>query len=206
MYARSTTIQARRSSIDAGIDFVHDEVMPVAEKIPGCVGLSMMADRHSGRCIVTSAWEQLDQMRASDAAMAPLRERGGRVLGGEPFVEEWEIAFLHRDHHAARGACVRVTWTHGDPSRTDDAISLFRTEILPALDDLAGFCSAGMFIERAHGRAVTSVTYDSREAMDSSRDPAMRLRRKTAQDTGSDVLDVAEFELLVAHLRVPEMA
>ena len=206
MYARSTTIQARRSSIDAGIDFVRDEVMPAVEHMPGCLGLSMMADRDSGRCIVTSAWGQLDQMRASDAAMVPFRERGGKVLGGAPFVEEWEIALLHRDHHAARGACVRVTWTHGDPSRTDDAVALFRSETLPALQELAGFCSASMFIERSRGTAVTSVTYDSREAMDASRERAMRLRHKTAQDTGSDVLDVAEFELLVAHLRAPEMA
>jgi hypothetical protein len=74
------------------------------------------------------------------------------------------------------------------------------------MENLEGFCSASMFVDRLVGRAVTSVTYDSRQAMDTSRDAAMALRRTTARDTGVDILDVAEFDLLVAHLRVPEMA
>ena len=144
-------------------------------------------------------------MHDSDAAIAPMRERGGQVLGGAPFVEEWEIALLHRNHHSHDGACVRATWTHGDPSHMDDAVAMFRMTTLPAMEALDGFCSASMFIERSAGRAVTSVTYDSRAAMDTSREEAMKLRRRIVMETGSDVLDVAEFDLMVAHLRVPEM-
>jgi len=206
MYARSTTFQARTSSIDAGIDFVRVEVMPAVEAMPGCAGLSMMADRRSGRCILTTAWASFDEMRASEASTAPLRERGGKVLGGMPFPEEWEIAMLHRNHHSHQGACVRATWVHGDPARLDDGVQIFRMTTLPALEELPGFCSASMFIDRSDGRAVTSVTYDSKREMDASRDAAMTLRRRTATDAGVDVLDVAEFDLLVAHLRVPEMA
>jgi hypothetical protein len=128
------------------------------------------------------------------------------VLGGSPFVEEWEIAILHRNHHSHQGACVRATWTHGDPMKIDQALDTFRMGTMPAMENLEGFCSASMFVDRLVGRAVTSVTYDSRQAMDASRDAAMTLRRTTARDTGVDILDVAEFDLLVAHLRVPEMA
>ena len=206
MYARSTTFQAKASSIDAGIGLIRDEVMPAVQAMTGCMGMSMMADRRSGRCIVTSAWESRDEMRASDAAITPLRERAGKVLGGSPFVEEWEIAILHRNHHSHQGACVRATWTHGDPMKIDQAIDTFRMGTMPAMENLEGFCSASMFVDRLVGRAVTSVTYDSRQAMDASRDAAMTLRRTTARDTGVDILDVAEFDLLVAHLRVPEMA
>jgi len=205
MYARSTTFQARRASVDAGIGFIRDEVMPAVEYMPGCFGLSMMADRMSGRCIVTTAWDKPEQMHDSDAAIAPMRERGGQVLGGAPFVEEWEIALLHRNHLSHDGACVRATWTDGDPTRIDDAVAMFRMTTLPAMEALDGFCSASMFIERSAGRAVTSVTYDSRSAMDASREEAMKLRRSIAKETASDVLDVAEFDLMVAHLRVPEM-
>ena len=48
LFARSVTYKARLESIDAGIDFVRDELMPMAMSMPGCMGLSMMADRHSG--------------------------------------------------------------------------------------------------------------------------------------------------------------
>jgi quinol monooxygenase YgiN len=206
MYARSTTFQARTSAIDAGIEFVRVDVMPAVQAMSGCLGLSMMADRHSGRCIVTSAWESADQMHASDAAVAPLRERGAKVLGGSPYVEEWEIAMLHRLHHSHQGACVRATWMHGDPAGIDHGIDVVRMSVLPALEGLDGFCSASVFVDRSAGRSVTSVTFDSKQAMDATRDAGMKLRRQAAADTGGDVLDVAEFDLLVAHLRVPEMA
>ena len=54
MYARSTTIQAQSSSIDDGIAFVRDTVMPALEGMDGFVGVSLLVDRQSGRCIATS--------------------------------------------------------------------------------------------------------------------------------------------------------
>ena len=60
-------------------------------------------------------------------------------------------------------------------------------------------------IDRASGRAVSSVTYDSQEAMDSNRESAASMRSATAKDAGAEVVDVCEFELAIAHLRVPEL-
>ena len=65
MYARSTAIQAQPSSIDAGIAHVRDTVLPSLEGTDGCVGLSLLVDRKSGRCIATSSWESDEAMRAS---------------------------------------------------------------------------------------------------------------------------------------------
>ena len=210
MYARSTSLQAKVSSMDAGIKLIRDEVLPAVQAMQGCVGLSMMADRKSGRCIITSAWESQDEMRASDAAIAPLRERAGKVLGGLPYVEEWEIAGLHRNHHSHQGACVRVVWMHGTGDSSaetmDKGMDFFRTVTLPTLEQIDGFCSASLFVDRATMRAVTSVTWDSRAAMEASRDAGMKLRATTSTRMAVDIMDVAEFDLLVAHLRVPEMA
>ena len=66
MYARSTTIQAQPESIEAGITHMRDKVMPALETIDGCVGLSLLVDRTSGRCIVTSSWESEEAMGASE--------------------------------------------------------------------------------------------------------------------------------------------
>ena len=205
MYARSTTFLARVSSIDEGIAHIRDEVLPALTGMEGCIGLSLLVDRDSGRCIATSAWRSEEAMRSSEDHVEAIRDRAAAIMGGSPQVERWEIAVLHRDHRSRDGACVRATWTHGDPSHMDDAVAMFRMTTLPAMEALDGFCSASMFIERSAGRAVTSVTYDSRAAMDTSREEAMKLRRRIVMETGSDVLDVAEFDLMVAHLRVPEM-
>jgi hypothetical protein len=57
MYARSTTVRGNPQSLDDAIAYLRDEVMPAAQEMDGCVGMSMMCDRDSGRCIATTAWE-----------------------------------------------------------------------------------------------------------------------------------------------------
>jgi hypothetical protein len=205
VYARSTTIHAAPGSIDAGIAQVRDEVMPMVGELDGCVGLSMLVDRESGRCITTTAWRSEEAMRATDEALRPVRERLAQTIGGSPMVQEWEIAVLHRDHRSVAGACVRATWVKVDPANLERAIDVYKLASLPRLEDLAGFCSASLLIDRASGRAVSSVTYDSQEAMDSNRESAASMRSATAKDAGAEVIDVCEFELAIAHLRVPEL-
>jgi hypothetical protein len=206
VYARSTTIQAQPSSIDAGVAHVRDEVMPAILGIEGCVGLSLLVDRHSGRCIATSAWRSMEAMRASAEQIRPIRDRAAEIFGGSPQMEEWEIAVLHRDHRSRQGACVRATWLQGDPAQADRAIDVYKMASLPAMENLEGFCSASLLVDRGSGRAVSSVTYDSVEAMQRNREQAETLRAAGAKEAGGQVLDVCEFELAIAHLRVPEMA
>lgn len=205
MYARSTTIMAMPESIDAGIAEVRDSVMPMVTQMEGCIGLSMLVDRSSGRCIITSAWRSEEAMRATDEELQPIRERVGQMLGGSPQVDEWEIAVLHRDHQSTQGACVRVTWMQVDAADLDRAIDVYRLASLPKAEELAGFCSASLLVDRSSGRAVSSVTYDSMQAMESNREAAAALRSAASKDAGAELLDVGEFELALAHLRVPEL-
>jgi hypothetical protein len=127
------------------------------------------------------------------------------MLGGSPQIDEWEIAVLHRDHHSTQGACVRVTWMQVDSADLDRAIDVFRLASLPRAEELAGFCSASLLVDRGSGRVVSSVTYDSVQAMESNREAAAAVRSAGSKDAGAEVLDVGEFELALAHLRVPEL-
>lgn len=207
MFARSTTIRARQELIDAGIAHVRDEVMPALMELEGCIGLSMLTDRQGGRCIATSAWRDEEMMRASDGRLRSVRGRVAELLsGGEPEVEEWEIALLHRDHTSVPGACVRATWVRMDPAGTDRALDVYRTRVLPAMEAMEGMCSSSLLINRGSGRSVSSVTFDSRAALEGSREQAAAIRESGTREAGVDVLDVCEFELALAHLRVPEMA
>jgi heme-degrading monooxygenase HmoA len=204
VYARSTTITARPDSIDAGIAQVGDEVMPMVQGLEGFIGLSMMVDRESGRCITTTAWQSAEAMRATDEMLRPVREKIAETVGGTPHVDEWEIAVLHRDHKSADGACVRATWLRVNPANIDRAIDVYKVATLPRAEELDGFCSASLLVDRGSGRAVSSVTYDSLEAMARNREAASAMRSATTKDAGAEVLDVGEFELALAHLRVPE--
>jgi heme-degrading monooxygenase HmoA len=205
VHARSTTIQARPSSIDDGISYVHDEVMPAMSAMDGYIGLSLLVDRDSGRCIVTSAWDTEEAQQTSAGRAAPMRERAGRIFGGSVSVDAWEIGVLHRDHHSSAGACVRATWMRMPATHSARAIDFYRDSVLSALEDLEGFCSASLLINRDTGRAVSSSTFDSYEAMDRNREHAGELRNARTRELGADIIDVGEFELAIAHLRVPEM-
>ena len=206
VHARTTNIQAQPSCIDAGIAHVRDEVMPALQALDGFVGLSLLVDRESGRCIATSAWETEEAERLSADQVRPLRERAAEVFGGTATAEAWEIGVLHRDHSSCEGACVRATWIRVPPDQVERALESYKSAVVPGLEALDGFCSASLLINRSTGRAVSSASFDSREAMDRNRDQAAELRSARSRDMGADVLDVGEFELAIAHLRVPEMA
>jgi quinol monooxygenase YgiN len=205
MYARSTTIQGQPSSIDAGIAHTRENVMPALEGIDGCVGLSLLVDRTSGRCIVTSSWESEEAMRASEDAVRPIRDRAVELLGGSREVEEWEIAAMHREHRAGEGACVRATWVKVDPDQLDRGIDFYKMTILPALEDLEGFCSASLLVDRASGRGVAVANFDNAEALERNKGALDTIKATGSQEANAEVLDQCDFELAVAHLRVPEM-
>ena len=206
MYARSTTVLAHLESIDAGVAHIGNEVMPRLLAMDGCIGLSVLVDRNTGRCIATSAWRSREAMLASERQLRPVRDHAAEILGNRPQVDEWEIAVLHRDHTSASGACVRASWVRMAPEQADRVVDVYRMALLPVMQDYHGFCSASLLVDRASGLAVSSVTYDGLESMQRSREKADALREAGAREAAVDIVEVCEFELALAHLRVPEMA
>ena len=180
--------------------------MPTIDTVDGCVGLSLMVDRESAQCVLTTAWRSATAMHAAAAAAAVMRHRVVEAFAGTATVDEWEIAVVHREQYTRPGACVRATWLRTRPELFDRAVEFYRSAVLPAMEDLEGFCSASLMLDRSSGRAVSSATFDSIEAMDHNRDQARALRTNRLRDLGADQLDVGEYELVLAHLRVPEMA
>lgn len=204
MYARSTTFKGRTEAVDDAIALVRDEVMPAVQEMDGSVGLSMLVDRATGTGIVTTAWESQQAMRGSAGRVAPLRERAQQLFTAAPEVREWEIGVLHRAHHTPEGACARVTWTRMPRERMDTNREMFADEVLPRLEQLPGFCSASLLLDRDTGRGALAIVYDSADALAGSRQAAAGIRTEVLQAMASELLDVAEFEVALAHLRVPE--
>ncbi len=204
MYARTTTVRGEPARLDDVIEMVRDEVAPAMQDMDGCVGLSMLVDRGTGTAIVSTAWEDREAMRASAPRVEGMRNRAAELLSATPEVREWEIALLHREVPAPEGACARVVWTRGDPSSADQKIEMFRDHVLPQLSDLEGFCSVSLFIDRETGTAVGATVFRDRASLERSRDAATGIRTEATRRMGLEILDVAEFDVAHAHLRVPE--
>ena len=205
MHARSTTIKADPDNLDAGITYVRDEVLPSVKRTDGCVGLSLLADRESGRCIVATAWVDEQAMRATAAEDRTVQHRLLHTLGGEHAdVQEWEIAVLHRERPAGDGAGAQVTWARIAPNHLDDLLDAYRSNLLPRLQELPGFCSVSMLVDRRLGRTVSVTSFENRDAAGLVRKHARVLRQQFAQAMGAKIVDVAEMDLVLAHLHVPE--
>ena len=204
MYARSTTVHGNPQAMDDGIAYVRDKVMPAVQGMDGFVGLSMLADRESGRCIVTAAWADREAMHRSAGGVKAMRRRATEIMGGEAEVQEWEVALMHRMHETHNGACARVIWSQGDPAQMDSMIDTFRMGLLPRIEELPGFCSLSVMVDRESGRSATAVCYDSPQSMAEAEKPGMALRQEFAREMSAEITDVAAFDIVLAHLRVPE--
>jgi hypothetical protein len=66
-------IHGRPESVDKGIVFCRYEVLAICQELPGCVGLSMIVDRESGRSITTTAWDSIESMQAPATVMQSIR-------------------------------------------------------------------------------------------------------------------------------------
>ena len=206
MYARTSTMQADPARIDSGVAYVRGQVFPAVSSMNGCVGMSMLVDRGSGRCIATTAWESEAALRDSAERVRPLRDGAEQALESSTSdVDVWEIAVVHRDHATPDGACARVTWLSGDASNVDRAVDVYRMTVLPTVQELDGFCSGSLLINREAGQVVGTITFDSRAQVEATREAAARLRESVTSDTGMRIDDVAEMDVAFAHLHVPEL-
>lgn len=204
MHARSTTIHGDPAKVAEGIAFVRDESMPVLRGMDGCAGLSLLVDRDSGHSIVTTSWQDEDAVRSSREVVGETLERTAEVLGGQAEVEEWEVAAMHRVHDVHHGVCARVTWLRTDPADVTRAVDAVRLSLMPKLDDLPGFCSVSAMVRRDEGLTVAAVAYDSRADLEAAREGSREFREEFAPAMGIEVLGSAEFDLVLAHLGVPE--
>jgi hypothetical protein len=191
--------------VEPGITYVRDAAIPMVAQIPGCIGQSMLVDRELGRCIVTAAWQSYRLMDASTQRVQPMRDQATEILGASLVHEEWEIAVLHRDHASRAGACARVTWMRAGSGRLEEAVRLYRTTMLPAFEHQDGYCSVSLFVDRATARLVSTVTFDSREALRRTPEPGAPAPLNGGGQPPFEVVDVGEFELVLAHLHVPEL-
>jgi quinol monooxygenase YgiN len=207
MYARSTTFRGDPSAIDDGIAYTRDKVLPAVQQMDGCIGLSMLVDRHTGRCIITSAWEDVEAMHRSAEAVRGIRETAIRTVHGvesETEVVEWAVEVLHRVRQAPPTAATRVILARGPAGPLDHVIDDFRTIVVPRADDLPGFCSVSFLVNHELGRCAIAATYEDRQTMNRAKGQAQAIREQFTDHVGLHVTEVAEFDLVLAHLRVPE--
>jgi hypothetical protein len=84
-------------------------------------------------------------------------------------------------------------------------VDVYRMTVLPTIQEMDGFCSASMLVNREAGHMVGTVIFDSRARVEETREAAAGIRNSVTADTGMRIADVAEMDVAFAHLHVPEL-
>jgi heme-degrading monooxygenase HmoA len=94
MYARVTTIQVPPQRVDEVVSDYHDEVLPMARRLPGFSGAHFLVERASGKVLAVSLWSTAEALQAAaDAGRQVLMERAETFgFAAAPIVESFEVA------------------------------------------------------------------------------------------------------------------
>ncbi len=91
---------------------------------------------------------------------------------------------------------VRISTIEAEPSRIDDGIAIINERVLPTLKGIDGFSAANFMADRATGKLVGIVFWDSQQAMEASADVLNPIRTSVADAMGGKITSVESFELV----------
>jgi len=92
MHARVTHLQMEPASIDGVVSNLEESDMPRFKELDGFKGMTILADRETGKTIAVTFWESEGALRASEDAVKDARRRAAETGGApEPQVERYEV-------------------------------------------------------------------------------------------------------------------
>jgi heme-degrading monooxygenase HmoA len=164
MFTRVLTFTGA-TNIDGGVAFVRDTAVPVLQEQQGYRGVTASADRDGGVFGVLSLWETEADREASFGPLAGLRQQGVDVVGGELTVDSFEQVVEEVTSPPTVGSALMVVRTSMDPSKVDENLGFFKSEVLPRIKGAPGFRALRNMIDRKTGRGIVGSAWADQDAM-----------------------------------------
>ena len=106
-FMRVNALNAEPDKIEALIAFTKSKVLPTLKPIKGFRALVVGVDRGSGRCAISTSWETLADLQASESKVTGLRQEVAKTAGADGVeVEIFEVPVIEL-MPAAVGAATR---------------------------------------------------------------------------------------------------
>jgi heme-degrading monooxygenase HmoA len=179
MFARIVTFTGA-TDIDAGVDYIRDEVVPTLRQQKGFRAATASADRSGGLVAVMTLWESAADRDASESAMAKARDEGQKIIGGTLIVELFEEALVETVGQPVVGSALLVRRLSMDPGRIEDNLEFFAREVLPQIKAEPGFIGVRQLINRETGDAIVGTVWQDASAMRAAAESATRRQQAVA--------------------------
>jgi hypothetical protein len=165
MYTRLLTFTGAKN-IDAGVEYLRDEALPVLRAQHGYRGVSASADRAGAVMSILSLWDTEADRAASDSALGKAREEAVKLVGGTLTVENLEEVASAVTKAPGPGCALHVSRVSMDPASVDANITYFKEEVLPQMQAAPGFCALRNMADRQSGRAAVGIIFEDRASLD----------------------------------------
>jgi hypothetical protein len=199
MYTRLLTFTGA-TDIDAGVQYLANEVMPILEAQKGFRGVSASADRAAGVLTILSLWETEADRSASDSALGKARDEAINRVGGALEIENFEQTVQSVVQPPETGCQLNVVRVRMEPPSVDANIEWFKDQVLPQISAQPGFCALRNMVDRQSGRALTGSVFLDRESADASM-ANMPARRSAAEARGITFEDISQREILFSVIK-----
>jgi heme-degrading monooxygenase HmoA len=150
---------------------------------------------------VLSLWDTAEDRDASEAALASDRQEAIGVIGGEMKVENFEQLVAEVGQPPPeRGSALMVTRISMDPSKVDENLAFFKSDVAPRMKGSAGFRGMRNLMNRSTGEGIVGTVWSDADARQRAADEALS-RRSEGMARGVTFGEVSFREVLTGDSR-----
>ncbi len=204
MYCRVIRLKGSPEKADEGLKLWTSNVLPTIKKQHGFAGVTFLSNRETGEGLSVTYWETEKAMKEAREQVRPEGLKAQAVTGSSIVEEdECEVAVLERFKPATAGTWIRVNTATTEGSHIAEAISYFKTKVVPATEKQPGVRTAYTFVNRQTGRTFSGSTWDTQKDLQNSAALAADLRAEAIKAYGLKGAKVETFEVVFTEIPAP---
>jgi hypothetical protein len=199
MFTRLLTFRGA-TDIDAGAEYLREELLPILEAQRGFRGVLASADGLGNLLTILSLWETEADRSASDSAIGKAREIALKLVGGALEVENFEEVVQVGAKPPVAGRVLNVVRVRMEPVSTVDNIAWFKESIVPMITAQEGFSALHNMIDWGTGSALWETVFENKKCADASLADIPQ-PRSAAEERGVTFESINQREVLLSQIK-----
>jgi heme-degrading monooxygenase HmoA len=204
MHCRVIRLKGTPDKADEALKLWTSGVLPALKKQHGFAGATLLGNRQTGDAYTVTYWETEKAMKEAREHVRPEALKALGITGGNIVEEDdCEVAVLERFKPAKVGAWLRLNSATTEAAHVSEAISFFKTKIVPTIEKQSGARTAFSFVNRQTGRTFTGSAWDTEKDLQNSAAVAAGVRDEATKKFALQGAKVETFQILFTEVLTP---